>query len=157
MSKREKEIPYEQARKVWLVNPFNTSQYLQDRFFEGPQGEFQKSLAKHGIDLHTYDMAPLEEADRVISFCHYDAFSALCNEAGVPQEKRVLIAHEPRVVMPAMYTKEIQDTYAYIFTFGDEVVDGRKFFKIRYPQGQSHKSPLLTIPRTKIYYSDQCK
>lgn len=57
-----------------MVNPFNATQYLQDSFFEGPLGEFQKVLAKHGIDLHTYDMAPLKEADRVISFCHYDAF-----------------------------------------------------------------------------------
>ena len=137
-------------RKVWLVNPFNATQYLQDSFFEGPLGEFQKVLAKHGIDLHTYDMAPLKEADRVISFCHYDAFSTLCNDAGVPKEKRVLIAHEPRVVMPAMYTKKIQDTYAHVFTFEDKFVDGEKFFKFRYPQGQNYKSPLRPFRMRKF-------
>lgn len=147
------QVPMTHMRKhkqVWLVNPFNSAQYLQDSFFEGPQGEFQKALAKYGIDLHTYDMAPLNEADRIISFCHYDTFSALCNRAGVPTEKRVLIAHEPRVVMPAMYTKEIQDTYAYVFTFEDGLVDGEKFFKIRYPQGQSYKSPLRPFQKRQF-------
>ena len=50
----------------------------------------------------------------------------------IPKERLVLFMWEPPTVEPRVYTKEIQDLFGKIFTWDDDLVDNRKFFKFNY-------------------------
>jgi hypothetical protein len=51
----------------------------------------------------------------------------------IPKEKLVLFMWEPQTVMPSLYTEEVQASFGKIFTWDDDLVDNRKFFKFHYP------------------------
>lgn len=57
---------------------------------------------------------------------HYDFQKA-------PKEKMVLFLFEPPVVQPEIYDPKIQENFSKIFTWDDDLVDGKKFFKFFYP------------------------
>lgn len=50
-----------------------------------------------------------------------------------PKEKMVLFMWEPPTVQPELYEKAVQTKFGKIFTWDDDLVDGKKFFKFCYP------------------------
>ncbi len=51
----------------------------------------------------------------------------------IPQEKLVLVMWEPPTTQPQLYDPKIHEQFGKIFTWDDDLVDGKKFFKIHYP------------------------
>jgi len=51
----------------------------------------------------------------------------------MPKEKLVLFIWEPPVVQPEGYNPKVWDQFGKIFTWDDDLVDGKKFFKFYYP------------------------
>lgn len=56
-----------------------------------------------------------------------------CNFAKVPKEKLVLVMWEPPSVQPELYDPKTHALFGKIFTWDDDLVDQKKFFKFHYP------------------------
>jgi alpha(1,3/1,4) fucosyltransferase len=54
--------------------------------------------------------------------------------ANVPKEKMVLFLWEPPTVEKEGYDPEVQKLFSKIYTWDDDLVDGKKFFKFYYPE-----------------------
>jgi len=50
-----------------------------------------------------------------------------------PTKKMVLFMWEPPTVQPELYDPEVQAQFGKIFTWDDDLVDGKRFFKFHYP------------------------
>lgn len=51
-----------------------------------------------------------------------------------PQRKMVLILFEPPSVLPQNYDKKYHKYFSKIYTFDDDLVDNKKYFKFHYPE-----------------------
>lgn len=51
----------------------------------------------------------------------------------LPKEKMVLFMWEPPVRLREMYNKEVQKCFSKIYTWNDELVDNKTYFKLYYP------------------------
>lgn len=51
----------------------------------------------------------------------------------IPKEKMVLVMWEPPTIQPELYTAKTQENFGKIFTWDDDLVDNKRFFKIHYP------------------------
>lgn len=52
---------------------------------------------------------------------------------GRPKDKMVLFMWEPPTVQPELYDPKVQAHFGKIFTWDDDLVDGKRFFKFHYP------------------------
>lgn len=120
----------------YLLYPFGDYD-LQNKIFESPYGILRDVFAERGIQLQTYDQAPLGSAAKVLCFNHRPEFYASCIAAGLKPEQLVLFLMEPRPVIPAQYEQAVWNLYGQVFTFLDSLADGKHFKKMYYPQGQS--------------------
>ena len=56
------------------------------------------------------------------------------NLSKVPSKKLILIMWEPPTIQPELYDPSVQAQFGKIFTWDDDLVDQKKFFKIHYPE-----------------------
>ncbi len=120
----------------YLLFPFGDYD-LKNAIFESPYGQLRKYLAQRNINLQTYDQGDLFSAAKVLCFNHRPIQHKKCLAAGLRPEQLVLFLMEPAPVIPSQYTPQIWGKYGTVFTFLDNLVDGKKFHKMFYPQGQT--------------------
>ncbi|MEN9343295.1 MAG: hypothetical protein RLZZ453_82 [Chlamydiota bacterium] len=51
----------------------------------------------------------------------------------LPKEKTVLFMWEPKTVLPRMYDPEVQACFSSVYTWDDNLIDGKKYVKFNYP------------------------
>lgn len=135
--------------KNYLLFPHNAGD-LKDNIFASPYHFLRESLQKRGIDLHTYDLGDLKQADKVLCFNHRPSHYVACRAAGLQPSQLVLFLMEPKPVIPTQYSKKVWDLYGTVFTFLDDLVDNKKFFKMYYPQGQKIMNDLPSFSERKF-------
>lgn len=115
---------------------------MNDVIFDSPYGVFRDLLERYGICIHTYDKGDLSKADKIITFNHNPYFLTRCKRLGIPKERIVLFIFEPATHIPEQHTEKVWKHYGTIFTVRDDLVDNKRFFKVRFPQGQKFISEL---------------
>jgi hypothetical protein len=68
----------------------------------------------------------------------------------IPQKKRLLFTWEPPVFQPGMYKKEFLDLFKRVYTWDDDLVDNKKFFKFYYPNLQPMIQERPTFEERKL-------
>jgi len=90
---------------------------------------FRECLFHKGYDLSTYDINAPEVSDYIFYIDYYK---------GVPEpksenfHKNILFLWECEIIAPLLYNKELHEKFSLIFTFCDDLVDNKKYFKINY-------------------------
>lgn len=116
------------------------------------EGEVLKGVFKEkGYNLMTIDRRHFREAEYIIfkdvpknpdnyffkDYYHYlyrgSQFFKECIDMSL-QDRMVLIINEPPGVMPENYDRKIHDFFKIIFTWDDDMVDNRKYYKYNRPQ-----------------------
>jgi hypothetical protein len=128
--------------KQYLLDPYNTDIYLDNKLFDGPYGLLRDELAKRGIELNTYDRGDLATADQVLFLCYNERLYRRCVEAGLERDRLVLLAYEPRVVMPEQYEPAVWEGFGKVFTFLSDRVDNQHVFPLRFIQAQQILEPM---------------
>lgn len=121
--------------RPYLLFPFNSGD-LQNHIFDGPFGFLRTELKKRDVDLQTHDCGQLKSAEKVLCFNHRPSVYRQCRQAGLQAKQLVLFLMEPEVVVPAQYSSRIWNLYGTVFTFLENLVDGKHVLHMRYPQGQ---------------------
>lgn len=68
----------------------------------------------------------------------------------IPKEKLILVMWEPPTVQEELYDAEIQAHFGKIFTFDDDLVDNKKFFKFHYPALKPRVEKLIPFEEKKF-------
>lgn len=134
---------------TYLLKPFE-AQGLNNVIFDGPYGILRDLLKARDVDLRTYDLGDISSADKVIFFNLDKGLLKRCMDMGLGPEKLVLVLFEPEVVIPEQYDPRVWRHFGTVFTWRDDLVDGVKFIKVRYPQGQKLSSSLPTFESRKL-------
>lgn len=127
--------------KRYLLNPFGESD-LNNKIFNSPYGILRDILNKQDIEISTIDLGDIGTSDKILSFDHSRTLIQKCKDLQIPSNKLVLFLFEPEVVKPKQYQPSVWENYGKIFTYRDDLIDNKRIFKMRYPQGQ-HFLPSL--------------
>ncbi len=133
----------------YLLKPPNP-QGLDNVVFDGPYDLLRELLRRKNVDLRTYDLGDIGSADKVIFFNFDKALLRRCRDLGLGPDRLVLLLFEPPAVLPGQYDPRVWREFGKVFTFRDDLVDGKWFFKLRYPQGQSLPPSLPTFEERKL-------
>lgn len=105
----------------------------------------QKAFATHGVTLATNDIHPPEASDYIL---YLDIPPTLPKPEHVA--KSFLIIGEVEVVMPANWNREKHKSFAKIFTFCDDVVDNKHYFKLNSSRAFHSNVPVNPAEKTKF-------
>lgn len=78
------------------------------------------------VNLSTYDLVSDLHFEKVIFYNYHKI------EPSTFDKQRYLFIWEPEVVQPELYDKNYHANFSKVFTFCDELVDNKKYFKINY-------------------------
>ncbi|MCE5324004.1 glycosyltransferase family 10 [bacterium] len=95
------------------------------------------SLADYGVELHTVDDHDIRTADKILFFDLDHKLLQRCLDSGIDSDRLVLLLFEPEAVRPDQYDPHIWQHFGKVITWRDDLVDNIRFFKLRWPQGQS--------------------
>ena len=68
----------------------------------------------------------------------------------LPKEKAILFMWEPPIRLRKMYSEKVQRCFSRIYTFRDDLVDGKTYFKLHYPVLQSMREQLPSFEERKF-------
>lgn len=105
----------------------------------------KKVFAKHGVDLVTSDLVPPERADYVL---YVDVPKPL--PPADQRKKSFLILGEPPAVRPETWHKPDHDAFAKCFTYDDDLVDGKRYFKLNSCRSFPADIPMDIAEKTKL-------
>ncbi len=114
--------------------------------------EFYKPLLAKG-DLSAWNALPMQErelTDRIWILWNMAGNLSTFDFSRVPKEKLILFMWEPPTVQLSLYTPAIQALFGKIFTWDDDLVDNKKFFKFNYPVLKKRIEPLYDFDQKKL-------
>jgi alpha(1,3/1,4) fucosyltransferase len=100
-------------------------------FFHNLKSEFKKN----NIEMHTQDITPIQEANYVL---YNEMPKSLPNDAS----KSFALLFESSLIRPDNWQLEKHSAFKKIFTWNDEFVDQRKYFKFNF----THAGPTYSLP-----------
>jgi len=116
-------------QKTIYIIPFERADVERGVFYPA----LQAGLKKLGYTVHlTFDLKNLDDAAYIVSFNHVED-TILQDLQRYPKEKLALYILEPPVVTPRIYDKKIHDIFGTIFTWDDDLVDNKTYFKFYFP------------------------
>jgi hypothetical protein len=83
-------------------------------------------------------------------FNNYYPFFSKAKIAQLPKGNRILIMWEPPSVLVEMYQEDVLSLFDKIYTWNDDLVDGKKFFKIQYKALRPMKESLVSFKDRKL-------
>lgn len=135
--------------------------------------ELKNEIEKRNSEMHTIDMYEnIEDIDVAIffevprdsiytihgvksfiknsfnCFCHKDELFTICNLK--KKVKKILIIQEPPIIAPISYNKGFHKCFDIVFTWNDDLVDNKKYFKLNYPQPKTIKTYNIAFQHKKL-------
>ncbi len=104
----------------------------------------RRKLLERGDDIRSWELDvyepllrsgknPIAEKTKYWMFWNLGPMVAKCDFSKAASEKMVLVMWEPPTVQPELYDPKTHARFGKIFTWDDDLVDNKKFFKIHYP------------------------
>lgn len=95
--------------------------------------ELHKEFLKQGYDLQTSDVCSPEEAD----LCVYNEMPK--SFSGVVKEKSAVLLFESELIRPDNWSAKNHEKFKYVFTWNDDYVDNKKYFKFNFVDANEPK------------------
>lgn len=130
---------------TWPNDPRYYTQILQDHQIDASvslsdfaeyRPLFQQDQSRWGKilqSLHLDFRKPLPLFEKLVFFNIFDFVHREHNLKRLPKENMILFLWEPPNVLGKMYKPKVTDCFARVYTWNDDLVDGKKFFKFYYP------------------------
>ena len=133
--------------KFVSIFPSNYKPYLQNSLFD-PQKildywnrifiHLKKYLQEQNIDINTYDISTKEIPYRYVyldlPYPWVPENFSVWKSIFLNRQRNILICLEPPMINPFNYMKIFHPFFIKIYTWNDDLVDNKKYFKIRLPK-----------------------
>lgn len=132
--------------KFVSIFPNNVRHYLQNSMF-GPQknegieilsyAKLKDFLSKKNVYINTYDISTKKTPYRNI---HWDLPYPIPSNFSIwkkifsNRNKNILLCCEPPIINPFNYMKIFRPFFIKVYTWNDDLVDNKKYFKMRLPK-----------------------
>lgn len=132
--------------KYVSVFPNNVKDHLQNSMFDAKRNKSTESpiyaklrsfLRQRNIEINTYDVFSKVSSYRNIHFdlpypfpSNFHIWKIIFSN----RTKNILICFEPPIIDPFSYMKIFHSLFIKVYTSCDELVDNKKYFKIRFPK-----------------------
>ena len=143
--------------KFVSIFPYNVKSYLRNSIFDSRKNKgieppifatLKRYLRKKKVNINTYDI-PVKET--IYKYVYFD-LPYPWNITSFPiwkmiflnRKKNILICNESAMVIPFNYMKVFNLFFTKVFTWNDDLVDNKKYFKIRLPKSSLG---MKTVPR----------
>ncbi len=113
----------------------------------GTWGKIQYVLHQQGIEIKG---TPLIGDGELIVILNVPYYVGLSRIEEIPREKKFLIVYEPPTVEPKLHEREYYASFSKVFTWDDDVVDGKQFIKMHYPVMYPMKEHLIPFEDRKL-------
>lgn len=118
--------------------------------------DYYKILKKqHGIQrlaeiFHLSPQIEGKQTSKILFFNLTHGYCKKCDLSKLPKDKLVLFMWEPPVVFKRMYREKILNNFSKIYTWQDDLVDNKRFFKFYYPVLQPMLADLPNFEEKKF-------
>jgi alpha(1,3/1,4) fucosyltransferase len=114
-----------------FVNDPNDQSFVESGIFK----DINNALNLRKTTLKTTDLTNEEDSHELscVVVCSKPSFFDDKNLARFPLKKKVLFMWEPPVVQKDLYSKRFTSKFKRVYTWNDDLVDNKKFFKFYYP------------------------
>ena len=131
-------------KKYISIFPYNVKGYLNNNLFSIKKNKgieatlfskLKKDLRKLNIEINTLDIEIKEQTDLYVYFdlpfpANFSAWKSII----FGKAKKILICYEPPTVIPFNYMKPFHIFFKKVYTWNDQLVDNKKYFKINLPK-----------------------
>lgn len=132
--------------------PFTGLQFAEDLKNSGYRFEWtlmqEQPKKRHYLKRITYFLKNLKTEKIIFNNLNPPFSKAKLKQ--ISKEKLILISWEPPSVFDHQYTQEVLDLFGTVFTWHDEMVDGKKFIKIHYPSLRPLEENLPSFESRKL-------
>lgn len=101
-----------------------------------------------------FDLIQADRLDALDEFEYLVIFEVIPEQLPVlrryPKEKLILFLWEPPSVIPENYRPENHELFSKIYTWNDELVDGKKYFKFNYPVMKPMREQAISFDQKKL-------
>ncbi len=139
--------PSAKMHKIFIsIFPGNRKSYLRNNIFDPNKQdewspifiELKEYLNKNGVDIQTCDLPEEKISYRFLSFdlpypwrvWTFPAWKKIFSN----KNSNILLCQEPPTVIPFNYMKVFHIFFSKVYTWNDDLVDNRKYFKMRLPR-----------------------
>ncbi len=130
--------------KFISIFPYNVKAYSRNLIFDIHKNKgieatifatLKKYLNKRNININTYDISTKKDPDIYVYFdlpfpWNLSAWKLIL----LHKKEKILICNESSMVIPFNYMKSFHFFFKKVFTWYDNLVDNKKYFKIRLPK-----------------------
>lgn len=113
------------------------------------KGKLNSWLERNGLDFSP-QVSLSNSTAKIVFWNIKNRYIRKLNLAKLPKEKLVLFMWEPPTVLPNLYRKEVQNYFSKIYTWDDDLVDNKVFFKYYYPVLEPMIPNLPTFAEKKL-------
>ncbi|MCI5052526.1 MAG: glycosyltransferase family 10 [Simkaniaceae bacterium] len=113
---------------------------LQEKGIKIGGSNFRKFLA---------DPSLIDEVDKVI-FVNIPGYIRDEEFDQFPKEKLILMMWEPPSVIHRLYNPKLHERFGQVYTWQDDLVDGRHYFKMHYPVLHQMRSDMIPFKQQKM-------
>lgn len=93
----------------------------------------ENALLRLADRLHLFGSIEGKTTEKVIFYNLTPRYCKRCDLSKIPKEKMILFMWEPPTVLKRMYRPKILENFSRVYTWNDDLVDNKKFFKFYYP------------------------
>ncbi len=135
------------GKKFVSIFPYNGTAYLHNVAFDIKKNKgvealifwkLKKYLNKKNIIINTYDMATQKAPEKYVYFdMPYPWNLRVWKMILLNRRKNILICNESSLIIPFNYWKIFHLFFKKVYTWRDELVDNKKYFKILLPKSSA--------------------
>jgi alpha(1,3/1,4) fucosyltransferase len=119
---------------------------------------YQRKIPKKSWHRKVHNIVYGEEKNLPISrdpraylvFFNLEVYPPMRQIQQVAKDRLILFAFEPPCMIPRLYDQKTYDTFSKIYTWDDDLVDDKKFFKFYYPVLSKVSDPLPPFSERKL-------
>ena len=138
---------YQEALKKHQVEVRVSNCELLGKAFQKKHDLVHKWMRKLSLD---YPRTIEVDADKIVWMNIPNHFYRDHAVAKLPKEKMVLFMWEPYIRLRKMYNKNLHRCFSRIYTWDDDLVDNKRFFKFHYPVLQQRMANLPLFEEKKF-------
>lgn len=155
-------IYYSMSEEKFIsIFPYNGNQYLHNIAFDSQKNKgiersifltLKKYLKQRNININTYDISTKKAPYKCVYFdlpypWNFSAWKLVLTN----RKKNILICNESSLIIPFNYWKILHIFFTKVYTWYDELVDNKKYFKILLPKSSAGIKTKLKKYRQKEF------
>lgn len=132
------------------LDPHLTEEQIEKQGYQAKWLDLNQVPKRHHYFERAKNFILNKNGAKAVVFHNYHPFFSKAKINQLPRGNRILVMWEPPSVLLEMYSDEILSLFDKVYTWNDDLVDGKKFFKMNYNVLQPMQENLPSFEERKL-------